>query len=166
MEETLTIKLDNLSDTERETLMGLIKKANNPKIGWKPKSGEKYFFINGEGLTASDIYTDSFSDIFRIRIGNCTRTCDEISGKRECAYINKELQNYADKHNKVEIDWKNEKENKCHIRYNYRDNIISCECNTFMKAANGIYFSSEQIYRDAIKTVGEDRIKKYLFGVE
>lgn len=47
---TLQINMNNLTDEERNTLLSLVKKSNEPKSKvWKPEVGEFYYWINANG---------------------------------------------------------------------------------------------------------------------
>ena len=66
----------------------------------------------------------------------------------------------------TEGDWEDELLPKYYIRYDYHVK----KCNTFktvcVKFANQVYASSEEVLQKAIKHIGEERLKKYYFGVE
>ena len=65
--------------------------------------------------------------------------------------------------NNGELDFKSATKRKYHIQYSaYTDAILIDYI--YNDVQNEIYFSSEQIARDAIKSIGEDRLKKYYFG--
>lgn len=81
-----------------------------------------------------------------------------------------ELEKFAFENNEKEIDWNNEEQRKYYLVAKhsidgtiYVDSFytISIKVIPF-----NIYFTSEEIAEKAIETIGEDRIKKYYFGVE
>ena len=51
MSENITIDLEGLSKEEREQLLRLVEKAKKPKKIWKPKCGEKYWYITLVGVS-------------------------------------------------------------------------------------------------------------------
>lgn len=75
-----------------------------------------------------------------------------------------ELQDYALEHNEGEIDWENGLQRKYSIAYDFlkEDTVIICH---LMNKRNDAYFTSPEIARAAIASIGEDRLKKYYFEV-
>ena len=73
-----------------------------------------------------------------------------------------ELQNYADEHN-GEI---------AHPSYGFwlaldeDDMSITVENDSFLPPVGTVLFSNGDIAYDAIETIGEDRIIKYMFGID
>ena len=41
---------------------------------WKPKNGENYYFIDGDGTILYDKYKDTFYNKYRVSVGNCFKT--------------------------------------------------------------------------------------------
>jgi len=77
----------------------------------------------------------------------------------EKAKVIAELKWFAKENNKVGINW-----TYC-IYYVYEnDSIITYNHSNIIKS-NTVYFSSEEIAKAAIKTIGEDRLKKYYFEI-
>lgn len=76
------------------------------------------------------------------------------------------LKNFAKKNNSKEFDWGDENQHKYSIIYDHRISEIQIVETNHIKDVGQIYFSSEEIARRAIEFVGEDNIKKYLFGIE
>ena len=64
-----------------------------------------------------------------------------------------------------EIEWKNEKQGRWYIKFFLGSGEICFDFDSY-KRTNDIYFTSEELAQQAVAKVGEDRIKKYLFGVE
>lgn len=57
--------------------------------------------------------------------------------------------------------------NKINGEISYKDSNIEPICNNYYRAQTfNIYFTSLEIAQEAIKTIGEDRIKKYYFDIE
>lgn len=150
---------------ELEAQLAREQEAEKRKV-WKPKQGEQYWRVFPNGRVCSDRF-DYGSAVcnFNLAIGNCFRTQEEAEFHREKMLVLGELQRYADEHNEGEIDWGDDEQMKYCIYYGHYSKVIfiSRECSA--QQVGQIYFTSEQIARDAIATVGEERIKKYLFGV-
>lgn len=78
------------------------------------------------------------------------------------------MKRYIAEHDDVELDWSNSKQEKWFIRYYHDINSIDVNCcNTVTQiVGNSLYASYEEVLENMIKEIGEDRIKKYYFGVE
>ena len=165
MENHITVNMENLSEEERKQLMNLIKKSNGSKRKvWKPECNKKYWIINGFRVVDSSWNNDNV-DYGRYEIGNCFKTEKEAKFALEKLKVEAELRRFAEENNECEIDWTDKKHEKWFIFYNCKEEIINplyvydfCICN--------ICFTSEEIARQAIKSIGEERLKKYYFGVE
>ena len=57
----IKVNMENLSESERETLLGLIEKSNGNKSKkkWEAKEGESYWYIGNAGNIYS-VIIDSF----------------------------------------------------------------------------------------------------------
>lgn len=166
MENNISVNLENLSEEEREQLMKLIQKSNGSKRKiWKPEYNEFYFYISKYGAVGNSIWENDHVDNGCYGIGNCFKTEEEAEFALEKAKVETELRRFAEENNEYEIDWKDKKQEKWFIFYNCKEEIINpmyvydfCICN--------ICFTSEEIARQAIKSIGEKRLKKYYFEVE
>lgn len=170
--EEIKVNLDNLTNEERETLLKLVEKGN--KTNKKRERLEIYCCIGSDGgiVYQNDDYSNNNDNDdnkqyneFHYRFGNYFQTKEEAEFAREKQLIYQKLKDYALEHNE-EIDWNNYNQLKWIIRYekDYKEIRYSWITDTFY--INQIYFTSEKIARDAVKEIGEDNIKKYLFGVE
>ena len=78
-----------------------------------------------------------------------------------------ELEKFAYDNNEEEIDWNNSKQGKYYFYFDYADmSIVIDSYYICQDTPFNVYFTSEEIARKAIETIGEERIKKYYFGVE
>lgn len=161
----IKVDLNNLTEEEIEKLLSLIEKAKKPKSKvWKPEEGQLYWLITGT-VTCYN-WDGSQTDHNLFSIGNCFKTKEEAENAAERLKIRAELQRYADEHNDKEIDWGNYNQTKYFFNYDNFENEIRILCTINSREPFQIYFTSRNIAKDAVKAVGEERIKKYLFGVE
>ncbi|MHB0809282.1 MAG: hypothetical protein ACYCDV_07945 [Facklamia hominis] len=125
---------------------------------WKPKVGEEYWWIDVNG----ELYKDKWgNDEFDNNIFNHTDifpTEEQAIFDRERKRIRRELMKYGKNFVPSHDNWA--------FNYNYRYRIIGYWNSKYSCHPFAIYFESEEMAKKAIKEVGEDRIKKYLFGVE
>ena len=141
-----------------------------PKIkDWKPKKGDKYYYININGAGSIFNYDcrEDPSDEARLNIGNYFKTEEDAKHMVEKLKVIRELQKFAHENNEKEIDWKNFNQYKYKIFYDAEDEDLYVDYSIYCKSEPfNIYFTSCKIAKRAIKTIGEDRIKKYYFDVE
>lgn len=161
----ITVNMDNLTTDERNTLLKLIEKASKPKNKvWKPELNEMYYAIS-DVVNIFETRNNSEIDDKRHNIGNCFKTKEEAEFALEKQKVFTELKRFALENNECELDWNDYTTNKCCLYYNRRKSEIDVSCNNIFSQAAVIYFSSEKIAKEAIKTIGENRLKKYYFEV-
>ena len=68
MENTITLNMENLSKSEKEQLMKLVKKANKQENNnvWKPENNEIYWYISDTKIDYSN-YTNDRIDRFYMK---------------------------------------------------------------------------------------------------
>lgn len=136
---------------------------------WKPKYGDRYWFIFTDGDIGETIWYDKDMDLGRYAMGNCFRTKEEAEFAREKQKIKVGLQRFADEHNDPDkLEW-----DEVGIHYD----IVLEYKNGYKKALNTqpaftfrgmdcVYFTSKKIADAAIETIGKERILKYIFNIE
>lgn len=162
------INLEKLSKEEREQLMKLVEKANKPTAGrLKPAKNDIYFYMSydPEAIRSSLWAGDTF-DNARFSLGNVFKTREEAKFALEKRKVEVELQDVADELNDGwKPDWKNNKDYKYFMYYDCRTRKLIVGCNTACNHAN-VHFKDEPCAKEAIKRIGEERLKKYYFEVE
>lgn len=137
---------------------------------WKPKKDEKYYFITAyeyDVCVMDDMNDEVIVDDNRINMGNCFKTEEEAEHMVEKLKVIHELQKFAYENNEGEIDWNNLSQMKFSIYFGYHSKTIEIQAfRAFKHFPFNIYFTSIEIAKKAIKTIGEDRIKKYYFDVK
>ena len=162
----IKLNLENLTEDERKQLTELVEKANKAESkAWKPKDYEPFWAISRHGTISQIRFLTENCDEADYAIGNCFKTKEEAEFAIERFKIRAELQRYADEHNEP-IDWCNDRQRKHGIHCDYTAKKLYVYFHTTCREPFQIYFSSQEIAEAAIKAVGEERIKKYLFGVE
>ncbi len=164
--EEIKVNLDNLTNEERETLLKLVEKGN--KKNKKREKLETYYFISDKGVICNVIYCEhtlSTTNEVRYRLGNYFKTKEEAEFAREKQLVYQKLKDYALEHNTEEIDWDKYNQSKWYIIYDIKRKEMRYYWTVSLLSINQVYFTSEKIARDAVEEIGEDKIKKYLFGV-
>ncbi len=156
--------MNKISEMENE-LVKLKEELNSqekPSRRWKPKFGEKYWFIDKDGDIYCMPWNDSIVDNNRYELGNCFKTEEEAKFAVEQLKVLAELREYAND----DKEWNNSNKywfieystNRGHIEVDYH-----CDIKHILF---DIYFSSEEQARKAVAAIGEERLKKYYFCVE
>ena len=131
---------------------------------WKPVVCDLYYYIVDNGSISACYYTEYDNDILRVEVGNCFKTREQAEDVVEKLRVIKQLQDYALANNKEAIDWNNSDQLKYTICYDHEaKRITNGLCSRVQSNPFNIYFTSRKIAQKAIKTIGEDRIKKYYF---
>lgn len=155
----------NKYEEEIEELKKCIKELKNEEIeedGAKPKLYDEYWFIDTFGEVHRDFWNYFYGDVYRFNIGNLFKTEEEAKFEVEKLKVLAELKQFS-------------KDFKFGAYNYYLSLIMSSKCfyhnisydiELDRKAQGVIYFESEKIAREAVEAVGEERIKKYIFGVE
>ena len=153
-EKNIESQQQSLETLKRELEELKTEKENEP---WKPKDGDKYWLIshNGYVVQARSMGDEAEDDIYAI--GNVFRTKEEAEFRAEQLKVEAELRRFA-------RPFKSDSEN---YTLGYRHLYDKIEITFFETIQCGnLYFPSKEIAKKAIGTVGEDRIKKYYFGVK
>lgn len=151
-----TKKLQELANLNKEE-----QEKKEIKKRWRPNLGEIYFRINWDDIVSLTWENDTYDNKY-YNVRDIYKTREEAEFELERRKIMIELQNYADEHN-GEI---------AHPSYAFwlaldeDDMSITVENDSFLPPVGTVLFSNGDIVYDAIETIGEDRIIKYMFGID
>lgn len=160
----ITVNFENLTEDERAELERLVDKSNKPSSqDFRPHFGEQYFYINERGEVDSFYNHNSKSDKMCYLIGNYFKTEEEAKLEVEKLKIVTELKRMAKAWNTCEIDWEDEQQLKYYLRYSSEG---ICWASTSLLQTGTIYFTDKEDCKAAIELIGEERLKKYYFGVK
>ena len=123
-----------------------------------PQYGDDYWFLLSGGTIYDNFYTNSHVDNKRLEIGNFFETKEQAEFAVEKLKVEAELRKYS---KPFELDSYN--------HYIFLDTGTDCLCVdslSYCQSQGTIHFESEEKAQKAIESVGEERIKKYIFGVE
>lgn len=158
--QTLQKTFDSLQkviETDKEQ-----QKKKETKNHWKPITSEKYFFTYSDGDVDSVIWTENKADKGRYGLRNVFRTKEDAEFEVERRKIIAELQNYADDHN-GEITHPSD---AFWIAFDEDDMSITVETDSYLPPVGAVLFSNADTACNAIEEIGEDRIIKYMFGID
>lgn len=161
----ITVNMENLSQDERELLLGLIEKANKKESKiWKPEYGKIYYcIVNDKETIIISGWNNDTVDNNRYELGNCFKTREDAKFALEKQKVIIELKRFALENNECKLDWNNLKQKKYSLSFDYFSKHIHSYSNNVK--GSDVYFSSKEIARKAIETIGEDRLKKYYFEI-
>nr|WP_313963992.1 hypothetical protein [uncultured Peptostreptococcus sp.] len=131
--------------------------ADKPKSIWDLdiRDREEYYYIFSDGDIGLDNFDNCFSEKRR-DAGNAFLTEEEAEFERERRKIEAIMRRYARPFKHEEDNWYIECSHASkHIGI---DALCEYDCGI-------IYFESEEIARDVIDEIGEDKLKKYWFRV-
>lgn len=134
---------------------------------WKPKKGDKYFFISSRLEVVKFNNQEDSVDKKVINSGNYFKTKEEAQHMVEKLKVIKELQDFALENNDKDVGWRDKCTGKYFITYDFYDEGISIASYTFRNFLPfNIFFTSKEIAQKAINSISEERIKKYYFDVK
>ena len=166
MNEQITVNLNNFTKEEREQFTKLLgkgsKELSKESRVWKPEKQERYYYTDGYANVSADNWDDYEVDIDRLNVGNVFRTSEQAEFVLEKMKVKAELERYALEHN----DPNYRGNDYYHIIMNTGVNDTNVLEYWKAKVEGATYFTSGKIAKDAIKSVGKDRILKYLFDVD
>ena len=122
-----------------------------------PQSGERYWYNNGGGMVNSCFWKSEQFDLNRYRIGNMFKTEKEAEFAVEKLKVEAELRKFGRTFILGEENW---------YLNMIRSKDITIAYDHYNIHQGTVYFKSKDKVKEVIETIGEERIKKYLFGVE
>ena len=123
-----------------------------------PQDGDNYWYINPLGVVLREEWLGFVSERYMIEIGNVFKTEQDAHFAVEKLKVEAELQKFG----RPFVDGK---ENN-HIKYRPSFDELSVSASFGYQDQGVFYFESREKTQQAIQSVGKERIKKYIFGVE
>lgn len=133
-----------------------------PKTVWELQKGDKCFFINAIGSMIPVKWDGTYCAIRNLEIGNVFLTKEKAEYELERRKVETEMLRLGGRR-----EFKNGENNYyivCDFDTHYSIVVFNNKTDGF--APMTIYFDSAIDAIDAVQEIGEDRIKKYIFGVE
>lgn len=123
-----------------------------------PQYGEDYWLIR-DGCVTYTMFTDNYVDQDRKEIGNIFKTREQAEFTLEKLKVEAELRKFSRPFKE------GENENWFILWVTYKKEV-QIDWSRKLVRQGTIYFESREKTNEAIESVGEERIKKYIFGVE
>ena len=123
-----------------------------------PQDGDTYSYINTYGGVESDIWEGHFAERNMVKIGNFFQTEEEAEFLAEKLKVEAELRKFSRPFEYGKFNH--------YLFLDIDGDSFRTDFTSYCPPQGAIYFESKEKVQQAIKSVGEERIKKYIFGVE
>ena len=155
--------LDRISELEQQlaVLRAEAEKEEKENKRWRAEKRDAYWFVDGDGIPKWWHECSRDIDGFYYDTHNYFQTKEEARKYANVLETERQLKKFADEHNDV-IDWSNINQEKWYLYYSYSNYKVGISNHHWTKESRVIYFSSEEIAKQAIDTIGTDKIKEYL----
>ena len=133
---------------------------------WKPEEDEMYYFVMSTGKV-KHAYWNVYATIDKERYNyhNCFRTKEQAKAEAEKILITCQLETIARRLNAGrKIDWANTTQRKYLIYFNHHCDRIDLDNFKIHQVQGVIYCLDKNFLDEAIKEIGEERLKAYLKG--
>lgn len=147
--------LNRIEELEKEIAELKSKVKEGPKF---PEYGDIYWCIDEEGIIYLNTFEGIQADRNILEIGNVFKTKEEAEFAVEKLKVEAELRELSDL-------WDLEK-TQYTFSFNWEVTEFEIEYPDYNQYPDSYYFDSINALELALETVGEDRIKKYIFGME
>lgn len=123
-----------------------------------PQDGDDYWYVYSSGRVSISEWGGFDIEKDMLAIGNIFKTKEQASFVVEKLKVEAELRKYSKPFK--------EDDDNCFIQINSSHNNLVVDNDECYQTQGTIYFKNRFEAHDAIESVGEERIKKYIFGVE
>lgn len=129
--------------------------------GERVKVGDVFFFVDRSNYIDSCVDSRAARSNYCYDTHNYFKTKEEAEEYAEVREIKRQCMKFADEHN-GKINWKDSQTLKYHLYSGEPSAIIMVGYTYNTRFPDTVYFSSEEIARQAIDTIGEENIIRYL----
>ena len=161
---------NELFNTQLAALEKQLKAEEQKKSSiWKPKVDEMYYYIAFDGSLGLYRYEDDYVDEACLALDNCFETKEAAEWEKQHRIVATELKHFVQENDPrpiMEEDWGNSCVRKHYIYYDCEAREIFFSYKNADKNANQVYASTDEVLEKAIEHIGEERLKKYYFGVK
>jgi hypothetical protein len=149
----------NIQDEIKELKKRIVEleKQDKEEQGF-PQDGDKYWYIDDRHGALPSTYSSHYTDKYRQAICNVFKTKEQAEFQIEKLKVESELRKFSRPFKYG--DWNFE------ILWNNHENNIELDWSGYIVRQSVIYFESGEMAEKAIESVGEERIKKYIFELE
>ena len=130
---------------------------------WKPKVGEKYFYIDNYGNTTFHNYSKNIWEFMLFDVDNCFKTREQAEARAKKDAIDRKLEAFSMANGGDEIDWNNKGQRKWYICYNGVDKKIDA-VHIGDRVSDNIgssVFICQKTAQEAIRRFGKEFLEAY-----
>ena len=147
--------LNRIEELEKELAELKSEVKEGPKF---PEYGDIYWCIDAEGIVYVNNFEGIQADRNILEIGNVFKTAEEAEFAVEKLKVEAELRKFSRPFEYGKFNY--------YLFFDIDDNSFKTVFTSYCPPQGAIYFEDEYKALEAIESVGEERIKKYIFGVE
>lgn len=147
--------LNRIEELEKELAELKCKVKEGPKF---PEYGDIYWCIDAEGIVYANNFEGIQADRNILEIGNVFKTAEQAEYAVEKLKVEAELRKFSRHFESGETSY--------YIFFHIEIDCLDTHFTSYCPPQGSIYFESEEKAQQAIKSAGEERIKKYIFGLE
>ena len=154
LQQEIKVLKERISESEEmlAKLEGQIKKEQE-----FPRNGDTYWIVDDSGDLYDTVYVSNKSDVYRKKVGNIYKTEAEAELALEKTKVEAEWRKFSRPFVWGEENWFLSMDNDKDIFFEYDNYEVYQGVN---------YFESKGKVKEVIESIGEERIKKYIFGME
>ena len=123
-----------------------------------PQFGDDYWYVDSDTDVLDVAWYGGEYDQGRLSINNVFKTKDQAEFAVEKLKVEAELRKFSRTFEYGKFNY--------FLLFDIDGNNFRTDVTSYCPPQGAIYFESEEKAQQAVSTVGEERIKKYLFGVE
>ena len=132
---------------------------------WKPEEYKTFWYVGGDYNVRDEIANyDNFASRC-LEFGNCYKTKQEAEKMANYLKYTNLLRKYVEEHSEPLV-WENDNQKRYFMYYNYTPKRVDIDYDNCVRIQGTIYASSEEVLKDAISFLGEENIKRHIFGIE
>lgn len=166
MEVYLSKSVSDAKDYLTNELDRIKALPDEPESIFNMKNGQDYWFISGSGRVTPTTWSDNNGySIGHLAIGNIYLSEQSCEFAVEKLKVIQEIAKWQFKFDRgFVVDWKDEEQLRYYPYYDHEDNrVLVMSLNSSQFISDIELFSSIDKARQCVESIGEKRIKKYLF---
>lgn len=151
------VALFEIGDTSNEILGDASNWEEIHKGRFIPENGERYYYVDGDGLIDTELNHDSLKARFRISVGNCYHTKEEA---KEALWRMQFETIMIDTFKPWECDWKRT-HTKHYLEYWHGQKVLRINDSHTVKQLGVIHCNDEKVIKQFIKDNEQDLIRYF-----
>ena len=148
----------NVQDEIKALKERIVELEEQAKDELFPQEGDDYCYTTMLGRVCHGSWDNLNSETSMLELGNIYRTEEEAEFDVEKKKVETELLKFSRPFEYGRFNY--------YLFFNIESDNLDVQFTSYCPPQGAIYFESEEKVQQAIKSVGEQRIKKYIFGVE